>query len=434
MRTQHTVAIIDDEAAQRALLENALQRAGYATLTGETGEDALRHADTCDLILLDVRMPVMTGLEALERLSRTHAGLPVILLTAFIDVRDAVNAIKQGAVDYLEKPVDLDELVVAIDEALGAPGRAIAANELVLPDGVVAESEAMGDVFRQAARVAETEAAVLLLGESGVGKEVVARFIHDNSARAEGALVVVDCTTLPRDLAESVLFGHEQGAFTGADSRHEGRFTEADGGTVFLDELGELPPALQPKLLRVLEAGTFRPVGGTRDLHASVRVIAATNRRLEEEVAAGRFREDLFYRLNVFPIEIPPLRERSDDILPLAESVLRPHHKRLAPAAQRQLLTYDWPGNVREMRNAMERAAILATGDLVLPADLPPALQQARPATKRGGGVLVGDMKEIQRQAILEALEKTGGNKSHAAELLGISRRNLIYKLRAYGM
>ena len=434
MSEPQTVAIIDDEPAQRSLLENALQRAGYATRTGENGEQALALANDCDLMLLDVRMPVMTGLEALARLAKSHAELPVILLTAYIDVRDAVAAIKQGAVDYLEKPVDLDELVAAIDDALGVSGRSVAGDGLALPPGVVAESECMRGAFRQAARVAETDAAVLLLGESGVGKEVAARYIHEHSRHADGAMVVVDCTTLPRELAESVLFGHEQGAFTGADSRHEGRFQEANGGTIFLDELGELPLDLQPKLLRVLESGSFRRVGGTQDLHTKVRVIAATNRRLEEEVAAGRFREDLFYRLNVFPIEIPPLRDRGDDILPLAEALLRPHHKRLAPAAQRQLLTYDWPGNVREMRNAMERAAILSTGDLVLPADLPPALQEVKPQARRGGGVLVGDMKAIQRQAIMEALEKTGGNKSHAAELLGISRRNLIYKLRAYGM
>lgn len=433
MREAHTIAIVDDEPGQRQLLGNALERAGFAAVQCEDGEQALAKAPQCDLMLLDVRMPGMSGLEVLERLRNAHPGLPVILLTAYIDLRDAVAAIKQGAVDYLEKPVDLDELLVVIEETLGVDTPATSEEEAPVPPGLVAESPAMKDVVRQAYRVADTNTTVLLLGESGAGKEVVAEYIHRHSPRADAPLTPVDCTSLPEHLVESELFGHAKGAFTGAHAPRQGRFVEADGGTLFLDEVGELPPALQPKLLRVLETAKVRPVGGEEDITVNVRVVAATNRDLETEAKEGRFREDLFYRLNVFPIVVPPLRERTDDILPLAALFLKDSHKKLAPAAQRLLTAHDWPGNVRELRNALERAAILANGELILPNDLPPNVQRA-PERPVPGKVLVGDMEEIQRRAILEALEKTGGNKTRAAELLGISRRNLLYKLRAYGM
>ncbi len=428
-----TIAVVDDDPAQRALLENALARAGYSCILCEDGRQALDTVQDCDLMLLDVRMPGMSGMEVLEQVRALRPALPVILLTAYIDVRDAVAAIKQGAADYLEKPIDLDELIAVIEDTLGISANRRDELPLALPEDIVAESDAMRQVFRQAAQAAPSDATVLILGESGTGKEVVARFIHQASARADKALVAVDCASLPESLVASELFGHEKGAFTGATDARDGRFESADGGTLFLDEVGELPLSLQPKLLRVIETGTYRRVGGDEERRVDVRMIAATNRNLEEEVRAGRFREDLFFRINVFPVAIPPLCERADDILPLAERFLQPSRKRLAPAAQRLLLDYDWPGNVRELRNAMERAAIVAAGGLVLPADLPASVQRAKPREKQRG-VLVGDRQESQRRAILEALEKTGGNKTRAAEMLGISRRNLIYKLRAYGM
>ncbi len=427
------IAVVDDDPAQRALLENALTRAGYACVLCDDGREALDAVGDCDLMLLDVRMPGMGGMEVLKRVCEMRPALPVILLTAYIDVRDAVAAIKQGAADYLEKPIDLDELIAVIEDTLGVGANRGSDPPMALPEDIVAESEAMRQVFRQAAQAAPTDATVLLLGESGTGKEVVARFIHQTSARAAKALIPVDCASLPESLVESELFGHEKGAFTGATEARDGRFSSADGGTLFLDEVGELPLSVQPKLLRILETGTYRRVGGDEERRVDVRVIAATNRNLEEEVRTGRFREDLFFRINVFPIAIPPLRERADDILPLAERFLQPFRKRLAPAAQRLLLDYDWPGNIRELRNAMERAAIVAAGGLVLPADLPEAARRAKPRAKPQG-VLVGDMQEIQRRAILEALEKTGGNKTRAAAMLGISRRNLIYKLRSFGL
>ena len=362
MEQRHRIAIVDDDPGQRQLLANALERAGYETLRCEDGPQGLAAAADASLMLLDVRMPGMSGLEVLERVKRDRPQLPVILLTAYIDVRDAVSAMKQGALDYLEKPVDLDELIAAVDDALGAIGRAVSQGEAPeIPRGIVAESDAMRRVFQQAARVASSEATVLLLGESGTGKEVVAEFIHQRSTRAERPLVRVNCGGLPANLIESELFGHEKGAFTGADAPHRGRFEEAHEGAIFLDEIGELPLAVQPTLLHVLENGAMRRVGGGRELTVDVRVIAATNRSLEDDVREGRFREDLFYRLNVFALEVPPLRERRDDILPLAAHFLKDEKRRLAPATERVLMAYDWPGNVRELRNAMERAGIMPT-------------------------------------------------------------------------
>jgi len=425
---------VDDESAQRELLATALHSAGYKTLACADGREALEAAAQCSLMLLDVRMPGMSGLEVLECVKKEWPALPVILLTAFIDVRDAVAAIKAGALDYLEKPVDIDELVAAVDDALGHANPFLSSEStLEIPPYIVAESASMRSVVEQASRVADSNVTVLILGESGVGKEVIARFIHEASSRRHMSMVRVDCGALPEHLVESELFGYEKGAFTGAEAQRKGQFEVANGGTVFLDEIGELPLLVQPKFLTVLETGCFRRVGGSREFCTDVRVIAATNRDLEGDVRQGRFREDLFYRLNVFPLKIPPLRERPDDILPLADHILKDRKRRLAPATERLLRAYDWPGNVRELRNAMERAAILANGSLILPHDLPPQLRKAS-ITPETSSVLVGDMDEIQRRAILEALEKTNGNKTQAAALLGISRRNLIYKLRDYGV
>ena len=426
------IAIVDDEAPQRELLAAALESAGYCVRTYCDGPTLLSTRVECDLVLLDVRMPGMSGLEVLDKLKDMNPSLPVILLTAFIDVRDAVSAIKLGAADYLEKPVDIDELISAVDDTLG---HAVLppVNAEVLPSYVIAESSALRVVFDQAARVAQSTVSVLLLGESGVGKEIVTRFIHDKSDRRSAPLVRVNCGALPENLVESELFGHEKGAFTGADAQRCGQFELANGGTLFLDEIGELPLQVQPKFLHVLESGAFRRIGGNRELRSNARVVAATNRDLEADVRDGRFREDLYYRLNVFPLRIPPLRERPDDILPLADYILKDRKIRIAPAAERLLRAYDWPGNVRELRNVLERAAILANGSLILAENLPPQLRDLPNMSKPAGSVLVGNMSEIQKCAILEALEKTNGNKTRAAALLGISRRNLIYRLRDYG-
>ena len=429
-----SIAVIDDDPAQRHLLNGILTAAGYHVLDGATGAEAIELASRCHLMLLDVRLPDTSGLEVLAPILREYPTLPIILLTAYIDVRDAVTAIRAGARDYLEKPIDLDELLAVIDDTLDTgTHHADTGETLELPGDIVAETPAMRQVFHQAARVAGTEATVLLLGESGVGKDVVATFVHAHSARASGPLVRVNCGGLPESLIESELFGHEKGAFTGATAQRQGRFEEAGGGTIFLDELGELPLELQPKLLHVLENGLFRRVGGTRDLKADVRVIAATNRSLEQAVEEGLFRQDLYYRVNVVSIAIPPLRERRDDILPLAERLLAARRLRLSPAAERALVRYTWPGNLRELRNALERAAIMTNGSTILPEDLPPQVRQSSPP-EPDGAMLVGDLQTIQRQAIIQALEQTGGNRTRAARLLNISRRNLLYKLREYGL
>ncbi len=453
--TMPLVAVVDDDARQRALLRGALEGAGYSVCEAGDGEGALALAEArpLDAMVLDVRMPRMNGLEALASLRRGHPEVRVILLTAFIDLRDAVVAIKSGAADYLEKPVDLDELVVAVDEALGVGREGLpenATDALELPPGLIAESASMLGLLREAARAAPADASVLVMGESGTGKEVLARFIHERSGRAEGPFVAINCAALPENLIESELFGHERGSFTGAIAQKRGCFESAAGGTLLLDEIGEMPAALQPKLLRVLEERCIRRVGGDRELPVDVRVIAATNKDLEADATAGRFREDLLYRLNVIALRIPPLRSRREDILPLADHFLGEQEmggKRLSPAAQRLLLAHAWPGNARELRNAVVRAAIISSGNLILPEDLPETVRRAAEAAEAAeaaadrasalgtfGAGPVGNMESVQRQAILRALEQTAGNKTKAAKLLGISRRTLIYKLRSYGM
>jgi len=437
------VAVVDDDAQQRRILREVLMSADYAVVEAENGHGAIELSRThpLDALLLDVCMPELNGLEALATIKQEHPQLVVILLTAFIDVRDAVAAIKNGAHDYLEKPVDLDELIVAVDEALNRERVEMKGTfepELELPPGLVAESPAMRRVLHEALRVAPTEAPVLILGESGTGKEVVARFIHEHSLRRRAPFGAVNCAALPENMLESELFGHARGAFTGAVQAKPGRFEEASGSTLLLDEIGEMPLILQPKLLRVLEEHTLRRLGGTRDIQVDPRIVAATNRSLENEVREGRFREDLFYRINLFTLSLPLLRERRDDILPLADHFLQTQgmrEKRFSPAVQHALMEYSWPGNVRELRNAVIRAAIIARGALILPDDLPESMRTGEtPAETVCTGGLTDDMEAIQKKAILNALQQTGGNKTHAANLLGISRRNLIYKLRSYGM
>jgi len=453
------VAVVDDDQGLRRLIHSVLERNGYNVAEGADGADAvaLVREGGIAAMVLDVRMPRMSGLEALEIIKKESPSVAIVLLTAFIDVRDAVAAIKTGAHDYLEKPVDLDELVVAVDEALGHARKNLPARDPVssqaapAPEGIVMESPMTTQLFAEAYRVAQTDATTLLLGESGTGKEVLARYIHEHSARCSGPFVAVNCAAFPESLIESELFGHEKGAFTGATGRHKGQFEMADGGTLLLDEIAEMPLALQPKLLRVLETRRFRRVGGTGEVEVNVRIIASTNREIDADAREGRFREDLLYRLNVITLRIPPLRERPEDVAALARLFLRQQEaegniraaKRFSPAAERALAEHDWPGNVRELRNAVARAAIISRGSLILPEDLPEAVRAsaARPCAAASAhpdeaksSVLVGDMETIQKQAILEALDKTDGNKTKAAKILGISRRTLIYKLRSYGM
>ncbi|MBW7863885.1 MAG: sigma-54-dependent Fis family transcriptional regulator [Candidatus Hydrogenedens sp.] len=441
--TEKTVLVVDDDPGQRGLIEAFLLGQGFRVETAKSGAEAqARLAEgRPGMLISDVRMPGMTGLELLERVTKTHPGLPMLLVTAYPEIRDAVGAMRNGALDYLEKPIDLDELLAMVRRSLApdSAARDQARDLPPLPPGVVAQSAAMQAVLRECALAAPSEARLLVTGESGAGKEVVADIIHQWSTRAEGPLVKVNCAAIPENLLESELFGHEKGAFTGAHARRLGRFEEADGGTLLLDEIGEMSPALQAKLLRVTQDGTFNRVGSNAEQRVNVRILAATNRDLEREVAEGRFREDLYYRLNVMEIAVPPLRARRADIVPMALRFAEAHSSgkaRFSPGALAAMEAHDWPGNVRELRNAMERAALLARGGVILAEHLPARVQQAaaaaRPEPAEEAPPTGGQMEDIERAAILRALREHRFNRSETARALGISRRTLTYRLREY--
>ena len=433
------ILVVDDDAGQRSLLETFLRAKGYRTQCAASGEAALQllAEEPFAMMISDVRMAGMSGIETLRRVREKHRDLPVLLVTAFADIRSAVSAMRDGAVNYLAKPIDLDELMTTVRLALAPTStpEAVEEPESPMPTGVITQSPLMRAVFRDAAVIAPSETRVLITGESGVGKEVVADVIHQWSRRSSGPMVKVNCAAIPETLLESELFGHEKGSFTGAVQQRIGRFEEANGGTIFLDEIGDLPPPLQAKLLRVINDGTFRRIGGSSDLRTNARVIAATNRDLEAQIAAGRFREDLFYRLNVMEIHIPPLRERPEDILPLAThfiGLFSRQKSRFSAGVVSVLTRYSWPGNVRELRNAMERAALLSRGEIVLPDHLPARIlassteTPARPAQPGEARRL----DEIERDAILKALRKNNYNRTETARELAISRRALTYKLQ----
>ncbi len=428
--------IVDDDPGQRSLLDSFLRGQGFGTVVVDSGEKALEtlRAGKFDMMISDVRMPGLTGLETLRLARQEHATLPVLLVTAFTDVRDAVAAMRDGAVNYLSKPIDLDELLASVRQATGiAPAAPRQDPEKPLPDHAVARSPLMQAVFRDASLIAPSETRVLITGESGVGKEILADVIHAWSLRAAGPLIKVNCAAIPETLLESELFGHEKGAFTGAAAQRIGRFEEADGGTIFLDEIAEMSPALQAKLLRVTQGGKFQRIGSNREVKANARILAASNRVLEDEVKAGRFREDLFYRLNVVELHIPPLRERREDILPLAAKFIEEIAKgraRFSETVATCLENYSWPGNVRELRNVMERAVLLSRSELILPDHLP---TRVRAAGGTANPAETGEMErldEIERQAIVQALRQHKSNRTETARALGISRRTLIYKLQ----
>lgn len=434
------ILVVDDDAGQRSLLEAFLAQHNFSVATANSGEEALALLDAgdFDMMISDVRMPGMSGLETLRRARRRNAVLPVLLVTAYADIKQAVAAIRDGAVNYLPKPIDLNELLAAIAQATGRGLDRLPDPESTgrrLPDKVVARGPLMRAVFRDVDLVAASDSRVLITGESGVGKEVVADLIHAWSARSKGRLVKVNCAAIPENLLETELFGHEKGAFSGASAQRIGRFELADQGSIFLDEIAEMSPLLQAKLLRVVQDGIFQRVGSNVDRHTDARVLAATNRNLEEQVRAGRFREDLFYRLNVFELNIPALRERPEDILPLAASFLAEFTEskaRLSPAASIALTRYSWPGNVRELRNAMERASLLSPGGLILPEHLPTRVQAIADEPTPPPNAATADLEVIERQAILQALRQHHFNRTETARALGISRRALQYKLQRY--
>ncbi len=428
--TAPRILIVDDDAGQRSLLDSTTLRVS----SGERALEALREG-SFSMMISDVRMPGLSGLETLRRARREHATLPVLLVTAYAEIREAVGAMRDGAVNYLSKPIDLDELLAIVRQATGlAKATPVTFRaDKPLPEQIVAQSPLMQAVLRDAALIAPSESRVLITGESGAGKEVLADVIHAWSSRSDGPLVKVNCAAIPETLLESELFGHERGAFTGASAQRIGRFELANHGTIFLDEIAEMSPQLQAKLLRVTQDGGFQRVGSNAEIQTNARILAASNRVLEEEVKAGRFREDLFYRLNVVEMNIPPLRERREDILPLASRFVTEFthgHPRFSASVTQCLAQYAWPGNVRELRNAMERASLLSRGELILPEHLPARVSAAAQQAPAVEPADAERLEEIERQAVAVALRKHAFNRTEAAKALGISRRALLYKLQ----
>jgi DNA-binding NtrC family response regulator len=447
-----SILIVDDEEIQRELLGGYLKKKGHEVRVASSGEEALGviGSNTVDVVVTDQKMPGMSGLLLAEKIRADHPNIAVIVLTAYGSIDDAVQAMKHGVEDYLTKPLNLDELDVILARVLERR-ELIRENERLreqvtkaphLP-GIVYLSEAMEGVMSIVVRAAGSRATVLITGESGTGKELVARAVHELSDRRDKPFVAVNCSAVPENLIESELFGHEKGAFTGADRRRIGRFEQADGGTLFLDEIGEIPPAVQVKLLRVLQERAFERVGGNENVKADVRIVAATNRDIEEEVRQERFRQDLFYRLNVVGIVIPPLRKRKADIPVLVEHFLKvyagEHGKAvrgITPEALDSLVKYSFPGNVRELGNIVEQAVVLSRGDVITERDLP--LRVAASAADDDGGddggmSLEDEVARLEQARLKKALREADGNKSAAARILGISERKIRYMLQKYG-
>jgi len=446
-----TILIIEDEARMRRLLELDLAEAGFETLSAPDAESALTllNKERVDLVLTDLKLPGMTGLEFLQAARRSHAALPVVVMTAYGTVETAVEAMKAGAADYVLKPFSLAEIRMVVEKELNTrrlheENRALreALGRRYDYPNVIARSAKMQEVLALVERVAPTPSTILLGGESGVGKDLVARLIHQRSSRASGPFIKINSTAIPENLLESELFGYEKGAFTGAASAKPGKFELADKGTLFLDEIGDVPAPTQVKLLRVLQEREFERLGGTRTIKVDVRLIAATNRDLRAALEQGTFREDLYYRLNVVPMDIPPLREHREDIPELVNLLLARHAKELsktltsiAPDALGKLTDFHWPGNVRELENIIERACALAPGPVLEAADI--HLDSARPASPGAAQPLLPEGKTLDQwedEIIREAYRRANGNKSQAARLLGLSRNALRYRLEKIGI
>ncbi len=449
----YTILVADDESSVQSLLCSVLQKEGYNVVTVDNGREALKafHKYTPDLILLDIRMPELDGIETFKAIRQENQDILVIMVTAYGTIETAVQAMKMGAFDYLVKPFNIEEIKVVIKKALKM--RNISKELTVLRQElsekntrnlVLSKSPRMQEIIKLASIVSKSDATVLLRGESGTGKDLLARFIHANSPRAKGPFVKIHCGALPETLVESELFGYEKGAFTGAVNRKQGKIELARGGTLFLDEIGEINPGVQVKLLRILQDKEFERVGGTDVLKTNARIIAATNKNLEEAMQRKEFREDLFYRLNVIPIHLPLLRERKEDLPKLVEYFIDFFCKELGRSslevseeALAILISYDWPGNIRELENTIERAVILTTGSVITPQVLPHNIYQYKQRSTQflsssGERPLKEVMSDIEKQIIIKILAETGGNRSKAAQRLGISRRSLHYKLVEY--
>lgn len=434
---QSHVLVVDDDGAHRAMLAALLEDLGIRVTTAQDGAAALDsiEQDEPDLIILDMRMPVLDGMGTLEAMRERGIIIPTLALTAYAGVGDAVQAMKLGALDYLPKPIDIASLQSLLADHLSL-GKGTKSDGLPpLPEGLIAEDPIMQEVLTDLARVAASQAPLLLLGETGTGKDVLAKLLHRWSARSAGPFVAVNVAALPDALVESELFGHRKGAFTGADGDRIGQFEAADRGTLFLDEIGEMPIGIQPKVLRALQDGQVSRLGENVERSVDFRLVAATHRDLEARIQEGLFREDLYYRVAVITIEIPPLRERAADILPLARTFLagvEGERKHLSPAAEALLCAYDWPGNIRELKSAMLRAAVLAPGNTILPDKLPPRIARQSLTGDEGASGDERSLAELERQAIESALERHDGNRTEAARALGISRRTLLYRLKQY--
>lgn len=450
MKTIQSILVVDDDAAHRIMLEKLIGSWGYEISAAEDGSIAIKavRQRAFDLILMDIRMLNMSGIEALEQIKIINPAIPVIIMTAYASVETAVNALKKGAYDYLTKPLDFDELKIAIARATEHT-RLKKENEYLKGRlgtqfdrrNIIGQGAAMIKLLDTVSQVAPTEATVMITGESGTGKEMIANALHYNSQRKDAPFIKINCAALPETLLESELFGHEKGAFTGADRKREGKFRQAEGGSLFLDEVSEMSQAMQVKLLRVLQEREITRVGGAEVIKINVRVIAAANKDLKKEMETGHFREDLFYRLNVVALQVPPLRERREDIPLLAQHFLNifsgknsKNIKGFTPQAMEKLLKYPWPGNVRELMNAVERAVVLSRTEYLDADELVLLMADTSVAEKIDQNSLPVNLplEEVEKRTILEALDVACGNKSEAARRLGITRKTLRTKLDKY--
>jgi len=443
-----SILIIEDGQSQRDMLKDFLEGEGHSAAvagSGETGLEMVRK-DHFDLILLDYKMPGMNGIEVLEAVKGINPEIDVIMMTAFGTIETAVGAMKSGAADYITKPIDLEDLLIHL-RRISERRTLIRENEVlrsqlkekgITTDRIIFRSRAMEDLVNMAGRVAASRSTVLIQGESGTGKELLARLVHNLSPRSDRPIIVVNCGAIHENLLESELFGHEKGAFTGAVRRRIGYFEEADGGSLFLDEIGELTLPLQVKLLRFLQEREFQRLGGNEVIRTDVRIISATNRDLEARVREGAFREDLFYRLNVVTMSIPPLRERKDDIPPLVDYFLAKFSsengglKSISREARDMLMKYDYPGNVRELENILERATVISRDGIISVEDLP--FRDTPADERRFEGKMKDSIEALELQMIRKAMQDSGSNQSKAADILGISERMLRYKLKKYGI
>ena len=451
------ILVVDDDLSHLKMLKTIVKSWGYDTSDADDGSKAVElvRERPYDLILMDIRMAEMSGIEALKQIKDYNPAIPILIMTAYSSVDSAVEALKAGAYDYLTKPLDFDVLKITLERAL--EHSALKVENKYLKDklsadyelkNIIGKSRTMKELIDMLAMIAPSEATAMITGESGTGKELIAKSIHHNSSRKNHPLVIVNCAALTETLLESELFGHEKGAFTGADKLREGRFMQANKGTIFLDEIGETSATMQAKLLRVIQEREIQRVGGNDTLKVDVRILAATNKNLKEEVESGRFREDLYYRLNVVTLDVPPLRERQEDVPLLAQHFLKKFAEKnrkdvrdFSPLAMDMLIKYNWPGNVRELENTIERAVILLIGEHITEKELPSNITEpysensnwvdspklAAPGPNR-------PLEDIEREAILATLDATGGNKSETARRLKINRKTLHKKLKGYGV